>query len=81
MNAVREMNLEEEIKALDISEEDKERILRKAGRIIDENHKQGDYLFNCHTEIDQLERAVIEQAKIIARLTEEARNKSIRCDF
>jgi hypothetical protein len=75
---VREMTLVEELESLVMVEGDKKRIIAKAERIIKENHLQGEYLSNCHREIDNLKNAIIEQAKIIGILKEEIRNMSIR---
>jgi len=74
---VRELTFEEEVKALEIDECVKRRIIAKAERIIDENHKQGEFLHNCHCEMDRLRDAIISQAKMIGRLEEEIRSMRI----
>lgn len=75
---VREMTLEEEIKALEIDENVKERLLGKYRRIEKECNEQNDYLFNCHCEIDRLNSAIVSQAKMIGNLEEEIKNRGIR---
>ncbi len=78
---VRELTFEEEVRALEIDETTKERIIAKAMRILEENHLQGEYLFNCHCEIDRLKGAIVEQSKMIYNLAEEKRNMGIHCNF
>lgn len=74
---VREMTLVEEIVSLDMDEKVKKIIIEKAERIIKENHLQGEFLSNCHSEIDNLKNAIVEQAKIIGLLKDEIRNMRI----
>lgn len=78
---VREMTVEEEIKALEISDETKEIIIRKWERLVKENHLQGEALNNCHFEIDRLNKAVISLSKWVGVLEEEVNNKSIHCEL
>lgn len=77
---VRELTFEEEIGKLEGDYETKKRLIKKWDRLVDENHKQGDYLFNCHNEIDRLNRAIVSQAKMIGNLEEEIRNFGIQCN-
>lgn len=77
----RESTLIEEINELQIDASTKERIIRKAEKIIDENNKQRDYLFNCHHEIDILKIAVTEQAKIIGYQANEIIEKDIHINW
>lgn len=80
MTDCREMTLEEEIKDLEIDKNVKERLLGKYRRLEEGCKAQEEYLFNCHCEIDRLNRAVISQAKMIGNLEEEIRNRGIRCN-
>lgn len=58
----RELTLEEEIKVLDIDEITKERLLKKCYEYDKFSDNQAKYLTRCHYRIDELERALIEQA-------------------
>lgn len=78
---VREMTLIEEIETLAIDQDTKKRIIEKAERLIDENHQQGEFLYNCHNEIDRLKNAIVSQAKMIGSLEEEVRAKGVNCGF
>lgn len=77
---IRDMTVKEEIIALDIDEQIKDRILNKLRRMDEEMNKTNDYLVHCHSEIDILGKAIVSQAKIIGRLEDEIRNKDIHCD-
>lgn len=74
---VRELTIAEEIKSLEIEENVKERILGKVNRLEKAYEKTNDYLFSCHFEMDRLKGAIVEQAKMIFKLADEVRNKSI----
>lgn len=79
---VRESTLIEEIEGNVADEFTQKRMIRKAEMLIQENHKQGEYLFNCHREIDQLNIAIVEQAKMIANLSGQIRNLGITpCEY
>lgn len=75
---VREKTVEEELRDLDIDKDIKKRIIDKWERLVIENTKQSEYLYNCHSEIDRLNKAIISQAKMIARLEEDIRNFGIK---
>lgn len=78
---VREMTVEEEIKALEISDGIKERIIRNVNKLYKENRSKDECLYNCYREIDRLNRAIVSQAKMIGSLEDEIRGNSISCDF
>lgn len=70
----REMNVYEEVSALDIDQSAKERILRKAKRDMSDMSDLSEKLFKSHNEIQTLRKAVIALSKLIGEY-EEDRNE------
>lgn len=75
---VSEKTLYEELNDLDIDENIKKRLIDKLERLVNESTRQSECLYNCHKEIDLLNKAIISQAKTIARLEDDIRNIGIK---
>lgn len=73
-----EKTLYEELNDLDIDKNIKKRLINKLERLVNESMRQSECLYNCNKEIDVLNKAIISQAKTIAKLEDDIRNIEIK---